>query len=432
MKYRLSDLPALLATPAGWLQVLEGVNFRLWPLSSRIARLHRRTLASGARVVAVVGSSGKSTTMRAVSAALGAPPFAVMTHNAWSYVARAVLRIRRGQRHAVIEVGIAGRNQMRDYASVVRPDVTVVTSIGSEHHRSLVSLDVTRDEKAWMVRALPAHGVAVLNGDDPNVMWMASETAARVVTFGFGDACDVRASDACIDWPDGTRFRVGAFGDERDARVRLVGRHMVYAALAAIAVARVEGVALDDAIARVAALAPTPGRMQPVALAGGATILRDEYKGSIETIDAALEALSEIDARRRIVVLGDISEPPGQQHRAYRRIGERVAGVATHFLVVGSMHEPYFAGARHGGMPTANAVRAGRTPREAARALSALIEPGDVVLVKGRDTQRLERITLILQGRTVGCDIRTCEMRIVNCEGCPMLERGWGDRRVAM
>lgn len=431
MKYRLRDIPALLATPAGRDQVRDGLLFRTWPITSRLARLHRRSIARRTRVVAVVGSSGKSTTLRTVAAALGIPTSGTMIHNAWGSVSLAVLRIAPWQRHAAIEVGIADKGQMRDYSRVVLPDVTVVTSIGSEHHRSLGTLDVTRDEKAWMVRALPAGGTAVLNGDDPNVMWMAGETRARVVTFGFGAACDVRADDVRVDWPHGMRFRLCAFGETRDAAIRLVGRHMVYPALAAAAVARIEGVPLDEALARVAVVAPTPGRMEPAAIPGGATLLRDDYKSTIESIDAALDALAWIPARRKIVLLGDISEPPHPQYGSYRRIGERVAAVASRFLVYGTMLKSYEAGARRGGMDPADVVDAGRTPRQAADRLAAILEPGDVVLVKGRDTQRLDRIRLILEGRPVRCDIRFCDVRLVECNECGMLERGWDTEPVA-
>jgi len=281
-----------------------------------------------------------------------------------------------------------------------------------------------------MVRALPPDGTAVLNGDDANVTWMKGETRARIVTFGFDAACDVRAVDARIDWPRGTRFRLLAFGQERDVAIRLVGHHMVYAALAAIAVAHLEGVPVDDALARLAALAPTPGRLQAVELRNGATLLRDDYKSPVETIDAAIDVLEAIPARRRIVLLGDISEPPNPQHATYRRIGERVGRVAAHFLVAGNMIRDYRPGARVGGMDPERVVPAGDTPGVAAASLAALLEPGDVVLVKGRDTQRLARVCLILQGRRVGCEIPSCHLRTVTCDECPMLERGWGSHRV--
>lgn len=73
---------------------------------------------------------------------------------------------------------------METFARLTRPTICVVTTVGTDHSRSLGSLENTRDEKAKMVRALPSQGVAVLNADDENVLWMAGETSARVVTYG--------------------------------------------------------------------------------------------------------------------------------------------------------------------------------------------------------------------------------------------------------
>jgi len=422
--YRIRDVPMLALTPIGRAVIREGIDYRSWPISSRLARLHRRTIARSTRVVAVVGSLGKTTTRRAVSAALGLPPNDDDYCNAWGAVVRAVTSIQAGQRHAAIEVGIADKGQMRPYASVVRPDITVVTSIASEHHRSLGTLEVTRDEKAWMVRALGASGVAVLNGDDPNVTWMAGETRARVVTFGFGAHCDVRAEDPRLDWPHGMRFRVVASGRAHDATTRLLGRHMVYPALAAFAVATLEGVAPETALQRIAALPPKGARLEPVPLPGGASLLRDDVKSTTESIDAALDLLESVPARR-LVVFGDISEPVGPQRAVYRRIGARVGRIADRFIACGKGLEMYRPGALAAGMAPERFVYAGHSPRRAAELVAAAVRPGDVVLVKGRDTEKLERIALILAGREVRCDIGTCGIRTVACASCPMLERGW-------
>lgn len=430
MRYGWRDLAAMLGTPAGRVQIRAGLLYRAWPLLSPLARLYRRTLVRRVRVVAVVGSLGKSTTTRAVAAALGAPSHPDMLRNSWSLLALAILRLQRRQPHAVIEVGIAGPGQMRGYAGMVRPDITVVTAIASEHHRSLGTLEVTRDEKAWMVRALPGEGVAVLNGDDANVLWMRSATTARIVTFGFGAGCDVRATDVELDWPRGMRFVLDAFGERRPVTLRLVGQPQVRAALAAIAVAGIAGVPLEAAVERVAALAPTVGRLQPVDIGGGVTVLRDEFKGTLETFAAALDVLAAIDAPRRIVVLGDISEPPGNQHEVYRTIGRRIGEVASMVVVAGpaSATERYHAGLRAGGLAAGAIITGGRTPQEIAATLRRVLAPGDVVLVKGRDTQRLDRVRLVLQGRQVGCDLRACHIRVLECEHCPMLPHAWGDR----
>ncbi len=378
--------------------------------------------------MAVVGTFGKSTTARAVATAVGAPTHASMAYNAFSSVARAVLRIRPGQPRAVIEVGISGRGQMETYASLIRPDVTVVTSIGSEHHPTLPRLENTREEKSHMVRALGASGLAVLNGDDPHVMWMATVAPGRVVTFGLGAHCDVRATDVRLDWPRGTQFRLHADGRTRDVAIRLIGRHMVYPVLAAIAVALAERVPLDDAISRCGALRPLPGRLEPVPLPSGAIVLRDDYKGTRETIHAALDVLAEIPARRRIVVLGDLSEVQGREWRLYVTIGMRVAKVASRLVTVGRCFRRYWAGARKAGMPRSAVVDAGRTVKEAATYLESILGPGDVVLIKSRRGQRLDRIRLILQGRNVQCDIKLCLIQS-DCIDCPMLERGWGTHR---
>lgn len=432
MRFRLTDIPALFTTAAGRSQLMTGLSYRLWPVTSRLAWAHRRTLARRTRVVAVVGSFGKSTTACVVSAALSLPAHPKLLFNAWSWVALAVLRIRPSQRHAVIEVGIARPGQMKPYARVVRPDIAVVTSIGSEHNRSLETLEVTRAEKVAMVRALPPSGVAVLNGDDPNVMWMAGQTRARVVTFGFGAACDVRATDAALDWPHGSRFRVNAFGEEREGTTRLIGRPMLYPVLAAIAVAHVERRALGPTLAAIASVPAVPGRLQPVALPNGVVILRDDYKSVLETMDAALDVLAAIPARRRIVLFGGITEPQGNQGAVYRAIGKRVAGIAAHLIVVGGDLQRYRSGAKPAGMPPECIHDGGRNPQQAAAVLRRLLQPGDVVLIKGRDTQALDRVRLILQGGRVGCNISFCSVGQLNCATCPMLEPGWGTHRVIM
>ena len=432
MRFRIRDLPEMLRTPAGRMHVRQGVAYRSWPLLSRLARLYRQTVVHKTRVIAVAGSFGKSTTTRAIAAALGVPEHGSMLSNAWSWIVLALLRIRPGQRHAVIEVGISKPGQMKKYARTVGPDVTVITAIGSEHHRSLGTLEVTRAEKSWMLQVLPASGAAVLNGDDPNVMWMKEKTRARVVTFGFGAECDVRADGVRLDWPRGTLFRLTAFGEVRDVAVRLLGRHMVYPILAAIAVSHLEGYALDPTLARLRELVPTPGRMDPVLLPNGVTVLRDDFKSTLETVHTALDVLAQIPASRRVVLLGSVSEPPGPQRPIYQALGERVAGIASHLVLFNNEFEPCWSGARRGGMARTAVTNAGRSARDAAEALSRILHPGDVLLIKGRGPEKLDRVRLILEGRPVACNIRYCSLRTLECEQCPMLERGWEGRRVIM
>lgn len=206
---------------------------------------------------------------------------------------------------------------------------------------------------------------------------------------------------------------------------------MVRAALAAVAVAHLEGVSVDDARARGSR---RRRRLQAVELSNGATLLRDDYKAPVETIDAARpDVLEEIPARRRIVVLGDI-DPPNPQHATYRRIAERVGRIATHFFVAGRMMKDYRPGARiRPGCLMQTSSRPAK--RRAKRRRSSRRCSSRATSSSSRDATPSgwrASASLLRQGRTVRCDIRSCHLRAVTCDACPMLERGWGSHRVVM
>lgn len=433
MRYGLKDIPELLVNPIGRSRLVYGIWYRSWPVLFHLATLYRRTLIRNTRIVAVVGSFGKSTTTRAVLTALGRNINPLYDRNAWSSVARAVFRIRPYDRHAVIEAGIGAPGQMTPYARMIRPDIVVVTSIGSEHNRSLPTLEATREEKSEMVRALSESGIAVLNGDDPNVLWMKSQTRARTITFGIDEANDISASDITLDWPNGTRFKLHADGEIRDIRIRLFGKHMVYSILAAIAVSLAEEPTLDQVIPKLEAMSPTPGRMQLIRLKNGAFILRDDFKSPLETIEAGLDVLSEIPAQRRIIVLGDIEEPPEGKNQIYRQVGERIGEIASCAIFIGGDScRNYSRGAKRVGLPPEEVTHIPGNVLKAAELLHEKLRPGDVVLIKGRGNQRLDRIALSLMGKTVRCNINSCDVKVVRCENCPMLERGWSGQKVVM
>jgi UDP-N-acetylmuramoyl-tripeptide--D-alanyl-D-alanine ligase len=336
------------------------------------------------------------------------------------------MHIRPGARYAAIEVAVDTPGQMAMYTKMLRPDVVVVTSIGSEHNRSFGTLEATRDEKATMVRCLAPTGLAVLNGDDPNVLWMRGQTKARVLTFGFDEANDVQGSDISMsDWPDGSRFTVHSHGRSQEMFIRLIGSPNINAALAAIAVALDEGYTLDDVQQRLGRLAPTPGRLQPVMLESGAVILRDDFKSPLETIHVALDVLSQIPARRRIVVLGRVTEPQGIQGDIYRDLGRRIAVVAERAVFVCDKRDSSCrAGAIQMGMSPKAITKTCNNLFKAAEAIKQEIGRGDVVLIKGSINQHLERITLALQGRKIQCRIKLCKVKDLACSDCPALEKG--------
>ena len=417
---KVKELLASLRSAAGRRRIVYAVWRQRWFFLQHAAGLHRLTLARRARVVAIVGSFGKSTTSIALGTVLDAPVLWKVLHTQ-NRVAPAILGILPWQKHAVIEIGLGG-GQMARNARIARPDVVVFTCIGSEHNRTYGSLDQIRDAKARILLGLRKHGLVVLNADDERLRAISEMTEARIITYGFG-AADVQAVEFETQWPHGTRITV-AMGDQSASfTVKLYGRVMVYPILAAIAVATAEGYSLQRSVEKVQRISALPGRLQLNSLGGGVTLIRDEYKSTLETIDAALDTLSELPGRK-VVVLGEISEPVGNQGALYRRLGERLGQIASRVIVVGQkkVFQSYARGARSNGaqIPFIHAKKVS----EAIQAVRADLREGDIVLVKGRDTQRLDRVALALQGHQVGCGVTFCRKWATRCDGCPRLVQG--------
>lgn len=431
----MSELPALVRTPIGRKQLRHGILIRTTPFQVLAAKIYRRFRLKAVTRVAVVGSFGKTTATRCLFAALGMPENPRLEGNRGISLAQNIRRIRPSDRFAVLEAGISGPGQMQESVDLVRPDIVVVTSIGSEHNRSFKTLEATRREKSLMVAALDeSTGLAVLNGDDPNVLWMAGQTRARHVTFGLGPENDVRAVDVRLDWPRGTRFTLRAGNEEFEVTSPFYGNKMIYPVLAAAAVARETAVDLASGLARIERLPAFRGRLQPVVLDSGAIVLRDDFKSAEETIYAALDLLEAIPARRKFVVMGDVNEPRGNQRELYRQVGQRIGRIATHafFVCRRKMYRHYVQGSKAAGMAAERAIHAGNggLAKLAGEIEAFAPAEGDVILVKGRDNQRLERLTFALQGRQPRCDLEFCDAHSVYCEICPMLDSGWGDNKV--
>lgn len=393
------------------------------------ARWYRATLSRHKRVVMVVGTYGKTTTTRATAAALDLPVDGWLDSSANSLgeVAWSILRQPPWRRRAAIETGIAGPGRMAGYAATLRPQIVVVTCLGIEHLQSFRDTEHLRDEKAAAVRALAPTGIAVLNADDPHVRWMATQTRARVITYGFQPGCDVTATACELDWPHGMRLTVTARGQTHVIPTRLLGRHSTYAILAAFSVGLAEGIPPASLVDRLTRLSSTPGRLELIPLPSGAHALCDDYKSGVETLHAAFDFLATLPAPRKFIVLGGIDSPPNPQGPAYHEIGEHARRVADTVIVLGSsqIRRLYRSVL---GQPAAPGDRLQRHEYvahvgEAVQLLARELRPGDVVLIKGRTEQHLARVALALAGRDVRCAVDACRLTLLFCRNCPLLPR---------
>lgn len=408
-----------LMTSTGRAQYQRRLNELLWPVFRLGGELYRRTLLRRARVVVIVGTFGKTTTTVATRRATGLT-YRTSRSNSFASRALALFRRRPWDRLIVEEVGINGRGQMLQYSRMLRPDVVVMTSVGSEHNRSLGTLEETAQEKAKMFTFMRPGGLAVMNADDPHVRSMADTVRGRILWFSLVEHADVHAHRIEIDWPLGTRFWADFAGTPVEAEIRLLGRNGVRAALAALAVAREVGIPLEQAVTGLKAIAPVPNRMQIRSLPNGAHLIDDCFKSSLETAASALDDLAMVPAHRRILAIGESDNFNNQLNRelgAYA--GSRVDQIVA--LMSRRAFRSFSSGARNAGLANGDILRVDSV-RAMTDALRNTLGEGDVVLLKGRNSDRLERVALALEGRTVTCAVSQCRLRLAACRFCEFLE----------
>jgi len=423
---RAARIRALLGNPV----VLRAkLRWRAWlafgPALAWLAAAYRRVWIPHCRIVVVVGSFGKTTTAHALAHALDCRESSLVNKNLLTNVAWHLLRLGRGTTRAVVEVGIGAKGQMKAFARMTRPDVVVVTAIGSEHQETLGPPEEIRREKAIMLEALKPDGLAVLNGDDPNVVWMGSRTRARIVSCGTGPQNQIRASHVALRHPPGMELAVEAGGERLLLTTRLLGRKMVFPLLAAVAVAREEGVPAPELRRRLEALPPFARRMEAIGLPNGAWGILDDRKALPETIAAATEALTELPAKRKWAVMGEIGAPEDDGLDAlYRRCGAALGRACDELiLTTADPHKQRLLveAATQAGLAADHiGLHVNDLPSVVSR-LRRELGPGDVVLFKGRLHERLSRIVLALGGRDVSCWIPRCDVRTLECPSCPLL-----------
>lgn len=303
----------------------------------------------------------------------------------------------------VLEMGADHRGDIAYLSKLAPPEVGVLTSIAPVHTEFLGDLEGVRLEKQTLIAQLPHTGTAVLNIDDDIVRTVSGATRARVVTYGFNKEADVRATQYALHYKPGedsahmgTFFKILYEGSVVSVALRGVfGRQHVLAALAGAAV----GVALNLDLAQVAAglgkyQAPR-GRMTVLPGIKRTTLIDDTYNASPRATLEALETLRKLEiteATQRIAILADMKELGAYTEEGHQGVGKRAAEVGVDLLVtVGELAQDIARGAREAGMPEervfhfADAAKAGRFVQDR-------LGEGDIVLVKGSQSMRMELV----------------------------------------
>jgi len=364
----------------------------------RLAAWHRSRFAIP--VVAVTGSNGKTTT-KELAAGVMATRWNVLKpersfNNQWG-LPLTLLQLTAEHQAAMLEIGSNAPGEVAALAALAAPTVAIVTTVAAVHTEFLGSLDGVREEKAGLVRALGADGVAVLNADDPRVAGMARDTRARVVTYGRAGHAHVRAVGEPVDDERGLGFTLETGGERQDVTLGLAGRHNVTNALAAAAAGVALGLPLADIARGLAAVQPVAGRCV-WRQAGAVSILDDTYNASPVSVRAALDTVNaHRRGRRVIVVLGDMLELGGISDEAHREVGRAVAALPADELVgLGRATQLTVEAAKEAGLAEARHLT---TFEDTVAHLLKRLTAGDVVLVKGSRGMRMERVVDALVAR---------------------------------
>jgi UDP-N-acetylmuramoyl-tripeptide--D-alanyl-D-alanine ligase len=342
----------------------------------------------GGTVIGVTGSAGKTTTKDAIAHLLAVElPIGKTIGNFNNHVGvpLSILRLPDQCRAAVLEMGMNHAGEIRELASIARPNIGVVTNVGYAHVEFFDSIDGVAAAKRELIEALPPDGVAVLNGDDARVREFRRAHPGRSVTFGYSEASDVRAEVLC-EGAEGSRFR--SLGVEYETG--LPGRHAVMNLLAALAVAREFGIAPERLREAVASFAVGKMRGERT-VRNGITIWNDCYNANPEAMQSMIDVLRETPAQRRIAVLGEMLELGHASAGLHRKVGRYAAehGVDLLIGVRGDAREMVNA-AVAAGLPE-SAAHFFANPEEAGEYARLVARPGDAILFKGSRGVQVER-----------------------------------------
>ena len=291
-------------------------------LASRLVTLYRPLLRHVV-FIGVTGSCGKTTAKELIAGVLGSKFKGKKTpdtdNQPW-HIALTVLSVKPKDDFCVHEIGVGKRAQQGIFdkaLELVRPQIGVVTNIGTDHISAFGTIDAIAAQKGRLIEALPARGTAVLNADDQRVLAMRSICKARVMTYGLASEAMVRAEDVRSRWPERLSFTVRYEGQTEVVTTQLCGTHWVSAALATITVGLAMGMSLTRAVRALEGVPPFEGRMKPEIRDDGVTFVCDDAKASLWSIPAALDFMRQASAPRKIVVMGTISDYTGNSDRAF-------------------------------------------------------------------------------------------------------------------
>jgi len=359
-----------------------------------LARAVRRE--SGTKVVAITGSAGKTTTKEVTSTFLSSHYRVVRNRgnlNNHIGLPLSLMELRSRPDIAVVELGMNHAGEISTLVRIAEPDVRVWTNVGEAHVGFFRSVDAIADAKAEIFEGASAATVLVANADDERVARRMARFAGRITTFGIDRDADVRAGAVADRGVDGMAAQVTTPRGDVELATPLVGRGNLLNILAATAVALEFNIPLAVIAERAAALRPASHRGEIIRVPGGVTVIDDSYNANPTATKRAIDVLAAASGRRRIAVLGEMLELGDFAAGLHAEVGRAaVAARIDRVVAVGGPAAAALAAAAVSAGMAPGSVEHFATSEEAADAVASLVQPGDIILVKGSRGIRTERV----------------------------------------
>ncbi len=365
-----------------------------------LASWHRSRIQ--AQVIGITGSCGKTTTKGILAQLLEAHFVTVASPNSFNNdvgVPHTILLADPDTRMLIVEIGTNGPGEIAALSRIARPTIGIITNIGNAHLQGLGSIDGVRREKSDLFAALPRNGTAILNLDCRFARELRAATSAKVISFSVeggsdGDGEGIGDFNAEKPWfhAAGTTFRLRG----HEITSPLLGIHNISNLLAAIAACEAVGLSLEQLLPTISRLKGGRRRMERIELQE-VVVFDDTYNANPESARAGLRVLAGLHGhRRRVVILGDMLELGPRAPELHHAMGRAAAeSNIDQLLLVGELTRASAAGALEAGMPIARVQHLGGREQALAQ-IAALIQPGDVVLVKGSNAMGMDRVVRLL------------------------------------
>ncbi len=359
------------------------------------------------KVIALSGSTGKTTTKNLVRDVLSTTYKTVATHgnqNNELGVPKTILEADPETDYVVVEMGMRGLGQLESLCEFVKPDYALITNTGESHIELLGSKEAIIQAKAEVVEALtPGVGVAILNRaleqSTQRIEEIAHVVKNEITVVGFDgsglcrDNADVFAKDKTLDAEGRPSFVLCTPLGQQECTLELRGEHNVHNACAAAAMGYVCGVGLDNIIKGLELSLPEVGRQEINTSAEGVLVINDAYNANPDSMRAALTTFSSMKVLgKRVAVLGDMGELGSYAKACHEGIGALVAKVPIDYLIcIGTLARHIAHAAEQGGF-SRDRIWTTLSTGEALGVLEPLVKKGDAVLVKASHSMELERI----------------------------------------